>query len=186
METGADLHPCKKTQEREPYMELYHGSDVVVEKPILLPQQKTLDFGAGFYTTTNKEQAKAFAQKVGDRRESKKCFISLYDVADFNILKKELSVLEFKKPNEKWLDFVFENRAGTHVGRTYDIVYGAVANDTIYRVLTAYEEGIIPKSECIRQLKVRKLYNQMTFITERAISYLKYKGCVELTVGGLK
>lgn len=36
-------------------MRLYHGSDVVVEKPILLPRQRTLDFGAGFYTTTNND-----------------------------------------------------------------------------------------------------------------------------------
>ena len=165
-------------------MELYHGSDVIVEKPILLPRQRALDFGAGFYTTTNMEQAKAFAGKVGERRESKKCYISVYDVIDFNVLKKELYVLEFSEADEKWLDFVFENRAGKYVGDIYDIVYGAVANDTIYRVLTAFEEGIIPKSECIRQLKIRKLYNQMTFATEKALAYLKYRGSIELMVGG--
>ena len=164
-------------------MELYHGSDVIVEKPILLPQQRTLDFGAGFYTTLNWEQAKAFALKVGDRRESEKCYISIYDVTDLTVLKKGLSVLVFNEPDEKWLDFVIMNRLGTYTGEVYDIVYGAVANDTIYRVLTAYEEGIIPKSECIRQLKIRKLYNQTTFATEKALAYLRYEGFAELTVG---
>ena len=164
-------------------MELYHGSDVIVEKPILIPQQRTLDFGAGFYTTTNKEQAEVFAQKVGDRRESKKCYINVYDVADFSILKNELNFLEFNKPNEKWLDFIIENRAGKYKDEVYDIIYGAVANDTIYRVLTVYEEGIIPKNECIRQLKVRRLYNQMTFATEKALKYLKFSSYIELTVG---
>jgi hypothetical protein len=38
-------------------MIVYHGSDAVVEKPVLLTPKHTLDFGAGFYTTTNKEQA---------------------------------------------------------------------------------------------------------------------------------
>jgi len=127
-------------------MELYHGSDVIVEKPILLPRQRALDFGAGFYTTTNMEQAKAFAGKIGERRESEKCYISVYDVIDFSVLKKDLSVLEFVEADEKWLNFVFENRAGKYAGDIYDIVYGAVANDTIYRVLTAFEEGIIPKA----------------------------------------
>lgn len=163
-------------------MELYHGSDVIVENPVLLQQKRTLDFGVGFYTTTNGEQAKVFAEKVGARRESDKCFISIYDFAGFDIAKKELAVLEFCEPDEKWLDFVFENRAGIYNGEIYDIIYGAVANDTIYRVLTAYEEGIVPKSECIRQLKIRKLYNQMTFTTERSLAYLKYKDCVELAV----
>ena len=36
---------------------------------------------AGFYTTTNKEHAKVFAQKVGERRESEKCYINIYETA---------------------------------------------------------------------------------------------------------
>ena len=36
---------------------LYHGSDVVVENPKILASARTLDFGAGFYTTTNSGQA---------------------------------------------------------------------------------------------------------------------------------
>jgi len=33
---------------------LYHGSNVVVDNPKLLKANRTLDFGNGFYTTTNK------------------------------------------------------------------------------------------------------------------------------------
>jgi hypothetical protein len=165
-------------------MELYHGSSVIVERPILLPEQRTLDFGNGFYTTTNKNQAGVFARKVGDRRETEKCYISVYEVAARATLKKELSVLEFNEPNEEWFDFVFENRADQYDGQIFDIIFGPVANDTIYRVLGVYESGIIGKDECIRQLKVRKLYNQMTFVTEKALSYLKYTGHVELLVAG--
>lgn len=36
-------------------MILYHGSNVVVEQPKLIEQNRFLDFGYGFYTTTNKE-----------------------------------------------------------------------------------------------------------------------------------
>ena len=165
-------------------MELYHGSSVIVEKPILIPQQRMLDFGAGFYTTTNMEQAEDFAKKVGDRRETEKCYVSVYEVADFTTIKKELSVLEFTKPSEKWLDFVFDNRAGKYNGDAYDVIFGAVANDTIYRVLTAYEEGIVGKQECIRQLKIRKLYNQMVFASERALSYLKFIKSIEYETEG--
>jgi len=160
-------------------MELYHGSDIIVEKPILLPNQRTLDFGSGFYTTTNIDQAKVFAQKVGDRKESENCYISIYSILDFQLLKSELFVLEFSEPNEEWLDFVFENRSGTYTGKNYDIIFGPVANDTIYRVFAAYEDGVIGKEECIRQLKVKKLYNQMIFSTERSLEYLKYKNCLE-------
>jgi len=44
-------------------MTLYHGSDQIIKTPELRPSTRTLDFGSGFYTTTNKEQAVNFAVK---------------------------------------------------------------------------------------------------------------------------
>lgn len=38
-------------------MILYHGSNVIVSEPRLIEQNRFLDFGFGFYTTTNKMQA---------------------------------------------------------------------------------------------------------------------------------
>ena len=37
---------------------------LVVAQPKLIQQNRFLDFGYGFYTTTNKEQAISFADKV--------------------------------------------------------------------------------------------------------------------------
>ena len=53
-------------------MILYHGSNVIVSKPKLIRQNRFLDFGFGFYTTTNREQAIAFADKVYKRRRKEK------------------------------------------------------------------------------------------------------------------
>ncbi|MDR2580367.1 MAG: DUF3990 domain-containing protein [Fibromonadaceae bacterium] len=42
-------------------MNLYHGSIVEVRNPkIMASKSRGLDFGNGFYTTTNKEQALTF------------------------------------------------------------------------------------------------------------------------------
>ena len=49
-------------------MKLYLGSNVTVEKPKLIVQNRFLDFGNGFYTTTNYEQAINFAEKVAKRK----------------------------------------------------------------------------------------------------------------------
>lgn len=49
-------------------MILYHGSNMTVEHPMLVPQNRFLDFGYGFYTTTNLAQAESFARKVVIRR----------------------------------------------------------------------------------------------------------------------
>lgn len=38
-------------------MILYHGSNVQVSMPKILVTNRMLDFGAGFYTTSNRQQA---------------------------------------------------------------------------------------------------------------------------------
>lgn len=38
-------------------MKIYHGSLEIVEHPMILQANRTLDYGEGFYTTTSKKQA---------------------------------------------------------------------------------------------------------------------------------
>ena len=52
------------------HMIVYHGSNVAVPEPRLVAQNRFLDFGYGFYTTTNRAQAISFADKVTKRRGS--------------------------------------------------------------------------------------------------------------------
>ncbi|MDR1389063.1 MAG: DUF3990 domain-containing protein [Treponema sp.] len=49
-------------------MTIYHGSNTIVEKPRLITHNRFLDFGNGFYTTPNKDQAVKFAEIVALRR----------------------------------------------------------------------------------------------------------------------
>ena len=96
--------------------------------------------------------------------------------AELEELRCKYKVLSFSAPDEEWLDFVFANRNGSYKGEHYDIIFGPVANDTIYRTFVAYEEGILTKEETIARLKVKKLFDQMTFTTEAALRELKYIG----------
>jgi len=52
-------------------MIIYHGSTVPVRAPKILQSERMLDFGSGFYTTSNKEQAVSWAKLVAERRELK-------------------------------------------------------------------------------------------------------------------
>lgn len=160
-------------------MIVYHGSNLIVDKPRLVKQNHTLDFGYGFYTTTNPNQAVNFAGKVTSRKESEMPCVSMYEVAEIEELKKKFKILIFRESNEEWLDFVYENRSGSYAGEKFDIIFGPVANDTIYRTFVAYEEGILTKEDTIARLKVRKLYDQMTFTTVEALQELKYIGQFE-------
>jgi asparagine N-glycosylation enzyme membrane subunit Stt3 len=166
-------------------MIIYHGSDVIVEKPKLIKSTRKLDFGAGFYTTTNKNQAVSFARKVMLRNGGNTEYVSVYE-ADMKKIYEALNVLEFNEPDDKWLDFVYENRQGKYNGKLYDVVIGPVANDTIYRVFRLYETGLYDRKTTIAELKIRKLYNQITFCTDSAISHLNYIGLLEETGGDKK
>jgi len=168
-------------------MTLYHGSDQIVETPELRSSTRTLDFGAGFYTTTNKEQAVNFAVKVYTRsvREgnvSRGKFVSVYEV-DYEKMKQELDILHFKSADETWLDFVMANRRSIYNGKKYDVVYGPVANDTIYRTLIAFENGVLSAEDTIARLKVQQLFDQMTFLSEHSLSFLKYSDFFEVPNG---
>lgn len=52
-------------------MILYHGSNVLVNNPKILVTNRLLDFGAGFYTTSSKEQAIKWLKFVTDNRSGK-------------------------------------------------------------------------------------------------------------------
>jgi hypothetical protein len=155
-------------------MILYHGSNVIVKKPVLfLNQVRSLDFGPGFYTTTNREQAIDFARKVMIRTKTKTRFVSVYEFAD-TPASKELKVLCFEKPDEDWFDFVLLNRRKSYLGRKYDLIIGPVANDDVFTTLQLFENGILSRTQAMDALKVKKLYNQYTFATECSISILKF------------
>ena len=66
-------------------MKLYHGSTVTVKSPNIQKGRKATDFGKGFYTTTNFEQAKKWAILKRNREHGKKAVVSVYEVPD-NIL----------------------------------------------------------------------------------------------------
>ena len=84
--------------------------------------------------------------------------------------------MRFDEPNEDWLDFVSENRAGSYTGKIYDFIYGPVANDDVYTTFNLYTAGVLTKAQTIEALKIKKLYNQLVFTSEKSLSYLKFSG----------
>lgn len=156
-------------------MILYHGSNVTVSKPKLVEQNRYLDFGFGFYTTTNKAQAISFADKVTKRRKNGERSVSVYELDETKAF-SECKVLQFDYANEAWLDFVSDNRAGIYKGETYDFIYGPVANDDVYTTFTLYSAGILTKEQTLEALKIKKLYNQLVLTSEKAFNYLKFIG----------
>ncbi|MBE6893833.1 MAG: DUF3990 domain-containing protein [Ruminococcaceae bacterium] len=158
-------------------MILYHGSNLTVAEPKLVEQNRYLDFGYGFYTTTNKIQAIGFADKVTKRRKDGIRTVSIYEIDEEKAF-SECSVLRFDEPNEDWLNFVSDNRSGNYKGEQYDLIYGPVANDDVYTTFNLYSAGILSKEQTLEALKIKKLYNQLVLASEKALGYLEFKGTV--------
>ena len=158
-------------------MILYHGSNITVSEPKLVIQNRFLDFGYGFYTTTSKLQAIGFANKVTRRRREGTPTVSIYEI-DENRAFSECSVLQFDSPNEAWLDFVSDNRAGQYSAEPYDFIFGPVANDDVYATFTLYTTGVLTKEQTIAALKIRNLYNQLVLTSEHALRFLRFLGTV--------
>lgn len=159
-------------------MNLYHGSLVIVEKPEIRVCDRYLDFGYGFYTTMNEEQAIKWTLKQKNRKETNIGYVSKYDF-DIEKAESELKILRFDKADKEWLDFVSVNRKG-QCRQMYDIVIGPVTDDGVYEVVRFYEIGVYDLKETLKRLKVEELYNQVLFHTERSLTYLKFIGAEEL------
>ena len=151
-------------------MQVYHGTNIVIEQPKIINRFKTLDFGEGFYTTENESQARDFALKVCERR-SPTLFpiVNCYEFKeDFN----QFSILKFDAPNEKWLDFVVERRKGIVLSTKYDLIMGPVANDDVFGTIILYEAGQLDKESAIKNFKVKQLFNQVVFCNEFILNSL--------------
>ncbi len=152
-------------------MILYHSSNVEVKKPMLVESNRMLDFGPGFYTTTNREQAIRFAKGVVAKRGG----VPMLNTYEFDeSVFANFLVCKFDSPSEAWLDFVAANRSGTYAGIRYDFIMGPVANDNVYATIGLYMQGFMSREATINELRVRKLYDQLVFASPKTFNYLTH------------
>ena len=154
-------------------MVVYHGSNVAVENPEIRKPNRNLDFGSGFYTTSNIEQARIFSKIVCSRRGGQPVLSVYY--FDYETAESTLKFKKFEKADEEWFDFVCGQRMGSYNGAKYDVIIGPVANDTVYLTFIGYLAGATSREDAIRQLKTRELYNQITFCSDQSLKYLRFE-----------
>ena len=153
-------------------MLLYHGSNMVIEHPRLISPQRLLDFGSGFYLTSDLEQAKRWAKRTQTMRNTGTSVVSVFEF-DEQMLTR-LEVLSFNSPNLEWLRFVVSNRSGKPTNAQYDIVHGPVANDQTIRTINDFQNGYLTADIAIQLLLPQKLKGQYAFKTEAALECLHF------------
>lgn len=154
-------------------MKLYHGSIVSVKNPNIRQGRPNTDYGKGFYTTVDFEQAARWARIRRDRAGGGNAVVSVYEVDDDLLQKKDFRIMEYNGATKEWLDFVVANRRFAPL-HDYDIVLGPVANDNLYATISLYENGELSAEAAVVQLRTHVLFNQVSFHTEKALAQLRF------------
>lgn len=151
---------------------IYHGSIEKVKYPEIRQPNRALDYGSGFYTTTSFEQAKNLVKRRMNDKNVSVGYVNIYELDDEVV--KCMKSLIFEKPTKEWVKFVMKNRTERDFTHDYDIVYGPVADDSVYTQFTLYEGGIISMPTLIQELKTYKLVDQYLFHTEKSLAAIKF------------
>jgi len=159
---------------------LFHGSNAEISGIDLSKCGKYKDFGQGFYLTSIKQQAIDWAKKITKRFRTGNATLNFYEF-DNNL--SDLNYMIFSEPNEEWAAFIINNRNKDFTNHNdrlsnhdnkYDFVHGLVANDDISAILETFLLGILPMTELSNALIHKKLNDQYSFHSAKALSHLKF------------
>ena len=148
---------------------IYHGSNVVVEKPQIITSGFDKDFGYGFYCTNLEKQAKKWALT---KRGGSYVSIFNYQPSD------DLKVLSFPVMTDEWLDFVVDCRRG--IKHDYDIVEGPMADDQIWDYVEDFMEGNITREAFWVLAKFKYPTHQIVFCTEKSLDSITFENSFRL------
>lgn len=145
-------------------MELYHGSNVIVQKPKIVTNGFYKDFGYGFYCTNIEKQAKRWA--ITKRNQH---IVNIYSYCK----KSKLKIKKYEEMSDEWLDFVVDCRRGTE--HDFDIVEGPMADDTIWDYVEDFLQGRISREAFWVLVKFKYPTHQIVFCTETALDTLNFE-----------
>lgn len=161
-------------------MILYHGSNMVFEKPLLGKCSPHKDFGLGFYLSDSFDVARRTALRTVRQRGGEPVVL-VFEVADKEM--RKLVYKQFRQPgNRAWAKFVLANRnpdmaASDHNrDRRYDWVVGPIADDGLAFLFKMFERGYYTLGEVLRRMRFqKKLTTQYSFHTGDALALLNFK-----------
>ena len=155
---------------------LYHGSKSGLTGPIQLTgrNRHACDFGQGFYLGDTPSQPQTLICS-GERPTMYKMSLDL----------DGLKIHRFE-PDENWALFVAFNRGRLEkfrkfpfyrrfaaIRRDNDVIYGKIANDRMFGVITNFFDGLIGIDALVKALGALNIGNQYCALTPKAFAAIK-------------
>ena len=169
---------------------LYHGSDHEIERPELGIGNPHNDYGRGFYCTAEHDLACEWACKWKRDGVVNSYSLQTDDLCVLDLLDGEYTVLH-------WIAILLEHRTfsigldiaaeardylierfGCKVA-SYDVVHGYRADDSYFSYAEAFIENGLSLRKLNRALKLGKLGEQYTLVSQRAMDALSFDGSEE-------
>jgi hypothetical protein len=155
-------------------MKVYHGSYLKIAEIDLAKSRANRDFGQGFYVTNIRTQADYWAERMGDKKNTKG-IVTVFEFNERAWEDNEYKILRFDTYTESWLDFVILNRdpLTTKQRHDYDLVEGPVADDAISVRINDYLDGKISKTDFLEELRFKKPTHQIAFCTLKSLQMIE-------------
>lgn len=171
---------------------LYHGSDHIIEKPIVQGGKKNNDYGYGFYCTKSYDLAGEWASKSeGEKSVVNKYTIALEDLKVLDLTMPKYSILN-------WLAILLKNRFFTLTSpisiqakeyiikkfdvdiREFDVLKGYRADDSYFSFAEDFLNNTISVQHLSKAMKLGELGIQYVLVSPKAFDVLKFESGEEI------
>ena len=171
----------------EKIINIYHGSEKIVEVPTFGEGKKNNDFGLGFYCTESEDLAKEWAVSSLRNGFANKYTLDTEYMRILNLNSPEYTILN-------WIAVLVEHRLfsiKTPVARrakqylidnfsinvnAFDIITGYRADDSYFDYAESFLNNGISVEQLARAMKLGKLGEQIVIKSQFAFSRLKFEG----------
>lgn len=143
----------------------YHGSDCEIKVPDLIKSRKRVDFGSGFYLTTDNNIAEKWAASKNPSYSN-----------SYKLDLEGLNVYTFEDDAE-WFDFVIANRMGDKVDpkfSKYDVIIGKIADDKMFSAIEDYTAQILSKEQALQIVSAMDYGLQYVLKTKKALNNIEF------------
>lgn len=166
-------------------IDIYHGSDHIIEQPVFGEGKPYNDYGRGFYCTEHVELAKEWACSADNDGYANHYTLDCNGLTVLNLNAPEYTILN-------WLTILLENRkfnvadglpqrAKTYLlenfmvdYKKYDVIIGYRANDSYFSYAGDFVNGTLSLSDLSEAMRLGKLGEQVVLKSKKAFEALSF------------
>lgn len=171
-------------------IDIYHGSDHIIEQPTYGEGKLYNDYGRGFYCTEHAELAKEWACSSNSdgyanhyQLDRSELSVLNLNVLEYNILNWLAILLENRKFNvaeglpQRARAYLLENFKVNY--KNYDIIIGYRANDSYFSYAGDFVNGTLSLSDLSEAMRLGKLGEQVVLKSKKAFDSLTFVEAIE-------